>query len=230
MLFAKKQMTVPKRVCFRMKELRESSGKTITELCEETKLSAQTITALEQCDFEQLPFSAMYKKQCIRRYAKALHMPADPLVQQFEQEENQESKEPFRFVPKATLIDKLHLRNIPMIFRSLLTVGTLLCLLAYLGVQIQHIITPPSLTLVSPDNGLLINASSIAVRGQTEQDTTVSVNGKLINFNEHGGFEETIELLPGLNTIVVSAQKKHGKSTKAVRYVVRKTEPHVSVK
>jgi hypothetical protein len=228
--FAKKTIAVPERVCLRLKALREASGKSVGALCAETKLSARTIEALESCAFDSLPFSTMYKKQCIRRYAKALNAPSETLVAQFASEELSQHAEPFPLVPKADWVDRLHLRNIPMVLRSTLTLATLVLFVGYLAIQLRHIMTPPHLVIAAPDNGLLLNASSITVRGETEADTAVMINGKPIHFSDTGGFEETVELLPGLNTIVVSAEKKHGKTTSAVRYVVRKTDPHVSVK
>ena len=74
----------------------------------------------------------------------------------------------------------------------------------------------------SPQNGYITNANPLVVRGETEPEVYISINGEEIVHYEAGQFETSIYLAPGVNTITISATKKHGKTTTETRHVILK--------
>ncbi len=67
--------------------------------------------------------------------------------------------------------------------------------------------TPPAVTLAFPPDGLETNASTVVVRGtvQDEHAAYVLVDGQMIRPDASGAWQTTVALLPGGNTITVSA-------------------------
>ncbi len=72
--------------------------------------------------------------------------------------------------------------------------------------------TAPVVTLAFPPDGLETNTSTVVVRGTVKDDdgTTVLVNGQMIRPNATGAWRTTVALLPGGNTITVSAVDSAG--------------------
>jgi hypothetical protein len=67
--------------------------------------------------------------------------------------------------------------------------------------------TPPELTITEPKEGAEFygNERRITLKGETESDTAVTINGRLIINNDHTKFEHQINLNEGENTIKITA-------------------------
>lgn len=81
---------------------------------------------------------------------------------------------------------------------------------------------PPALNVSSPTNGLIVNVSSIVVKGTTNDSTSSPVSVVLhlngtsqgdVSVGSDGSFAKTITLREGENTIVVTATDAAGKSS-----------------
>lgn len=222
--FRKKKLKPTKRICLRLKEARESAGLTLEDVATKTKISKKHLMAIEACDFDTIPFAMIYKKNFIRRYAEALGADASECVSQFVSEESAPISPSH---PRKT-IKSTSFRNLPLVFRllSVFLVGSLL--VVYLGLQIKHIIEPPELVIFGPKDGFVTSEQKIHVYGQAEPNTTIRINGQVIARNGDATFEEGITLSPGINTLIISAQKKHGKTTSQTRHVIFKQAPRFS--
>lgn len=216
--FKKKKLNPPKRVCFCLKEARERAGMTLEEISVKTKIDRKNLQALEQCRFSDLPEAVIYQKNFVRSYVEALGLDAKPFLTQYHAEE--ETKKKFRHPYKIIKFNPLS--NLPMILRVVLSIVVVAILVGYLSVQVKRIVDPPELLLDQPLDGLITMNDNIIVQGKTEKEVTVAINGKEIGVNEQGLFEERVDLKDGVNTLVVSAKKKHGKVTEITRHVVHK--------
>ncbi|MDP2693032.1 MAG: helix-turn-helix domain-containing protein [bacterium] len=224
-IFQEKKLSAGKRVCIRLKEAREKSHVSLDELATQTKISKQHLIAMEQCRFEDIPYAIIYQKNFIKKYAEILKLPVEDILHQFIIEEAQLCKKENK-VHKE--IHKKKFQNIPSFLRVSIIVIIAFALVGYLGWQIETLIKPPMLTLFSPENGLVTYNYELTVLGQTNQESKIFINGLEITSTGDGQFKEIINLSPGVNTIRVSAQKKHGKTTEIVRYVVYKSENQLS--
>ncbi len=61
-------------------------------------------------------------------------------------------------------------------------------------------------------DGAKVTGSIIEVKGNAQNATNLTLNGREISINEKGYFYETIALLPGYNIINIRAQDKFGYS------------------
>ncbi len=227
MQFQKKQLSNAKRVCVRLKEAREAAGFSIDEITEKTKIRPDYIRALEACDFDKLPKGNIYQKQIIKAYTKAIGIDSSSFLFQFITEES-EQKEKKSIIPTKPHHSYFH--DIPSVIRYASLILICFVTVGYLSLQIHKIVQPPSLTLHSPQNGLVTYENGIEVYGDTGKEVFVSINGKNIPNDGSGKFKEKINLSNGVNTIVVSANRKHGKSTTVTRHVILKEDNQLSLK
>ncbi len=223
-IFNRKKLIPPKRVCLRLKEIRKKKGVSLKELAKRTKISKKNLLALEECRFNDLPSGSVYQKNFVKCYVEALGAEPGPYLHQYVIEEtvNKEKKK------KNQEVKGTGLSYLPFILRYGAVIAVALVLVLYLGMQVRNIIEPPNLAVYSPQDGYITTEHSLLVQGETGKEVQVSINGQEIMNNEQGQFEEMIDLSPGVNTIVVMAEKRHGKITTITRHVVLKQSQEIS--
>lgn len=220
MPFTKKTIEPTKRVCIRLKEAREEKGISLERIAKRTKIDKRYLLALEECRFEELPEALIYQKNFLKRYLRALDIDPKPFVAQFLMEEYTE-EESKQYHPTKKM-SSARFQNIPMVVRYGIVSLVVFGFLGYISFQVANILEPPQLVIHAPENGLVTNETTLHIQGQTNPEVRVTVNGKEIMNNDRGEFEETIDLSPGINELLVMAQKKHGKTTVETRYIILK--------
>ena len=220
MPFTKKTIEPGKRVCIRLKEARETQGISLDRIAKQTKIDKRYLLALEECRFEELPEALIYQKNFLKRYLKAIGVDPKPFVAQFLMEEC-EQQDATAYHPTKK-ISNARFHNIPLFVRYAIISVIVFGFLGYIAFQVANILEPPQLVIHAPENGLVTDNGAIHIQGQTNPEVRVTVNGKEIMNNDQGEFEETIDLSPGVNELLVAAEKKHGKTTIETRYVILK--------
>ncbi|OGH79265.1 MAG: hypothetical protein A2469_04495 [Candidatus Magasanikbacteria bacterium RIFOXYC2_FULL_40_16] len=218
-MFEKKKISAGKRVCARLKEARQKSFVSLDELSKQTKISKRHLIALEECQFDDIPYAIIYQKNFLKKYAEILNLPVEEILSQFNDEETGGTKKEIQI---SNELHKKKFQNLPSFLRLAFILVIVFTLVGYIGWQIQTLLKPPELILFSPENGLVTTNYELVIRGQTNQESKISINGLEISSKGDGQFEETITLSPGVNTINITAKKKHGKTTELVRYVIYK--------
>ena len=221
-LFRQKKLVPPKRVCLRLKALRKQRNISLETLAKRTKISKKYLQALEECRFNDLPKAAVYQKNFVCGYVEALGVDPGPFLEQYIVEETTKEDRKTK-LPKLS-IKSNYLYYLPVIIRYVLVISIAMLLVVYLGWQVKNIIEPPKLLVYSPTDGYITDNYVLLVQGETGREVQVSINGQAIMNSEEGKFEQNIDLSPGVNTIVITAQKKHGKTFSITRYVVLKEE------
>ena len=92
--------------------------------------------------------------------------------------------------------------------------------------------TPPSLTVLQPAAGALINAASVPVRGQVSDETgiaSVHVAGTPVTINSDGTFETSVSLAEGSNSIALEALDLAGNKTDQNLNVIRFSLPQLAI-
>lgn len=202
----------------RLREARKAKGWTLEMVSAKTKLMKEHLNALEAGDY--IDVSTLYKRQFVKKYALALGLDPEPLLAETRLTESTPVKEPQRF-------GRWHLSNIPSLFRWGTTGVIAAICLSYLGMQVRHTVRPPELTLVGPSEGLISNTHEVSVSGLTEPEVKVAINGQSVMSDEQGRFNQALVLQPGINTVVVTAEKKHGKTTQTTRHIIYRETPQV---
>lgn len=228
MQFQTKNLEKKEPTCIQLKLLREAKGISLQDMSDRLKMSKSHIVALEECRSADLPFAPIYKKKMVKQYCHIIGADYATLVHQFVEEELEENILSQEKLPHSqkTLYRWNHL---PFFFRLSAILAIALLFFGYLGLQVKKIIEPPELNLFSPINGMITADSNLQIKGQTDKEVKVMINGKEIKNSEQGIFDETLALSPGVNTLIISAEKKHGKTTTETRYVVRENKAEFSL-
>lgn len=175
------------------------------------------VVALETGNYNALPPSRPHRLAYVRELSSALGLDPRMAIKQFIREGGLNGITKPRFLTGLRLS---RFASISMLVRNL-TLG--LCgalFLAYLGWQVSGILEPPKLIVYAPFEGDTSNDQTITVQGETNPETHLTINGQSVVVNGSGTFETKIDASEGLNTITVSATKKHGKTTTLTRHVV----------
>ncbi len=221
-IFCYKKVIPPMRLGEKFKKTREEKNfdkKTFLHL---TQIPEKYLLAIEEGTYDLLPKAKAHRLAYIRSIAKVLEMPVAECIVQFEKEaglNNADLAHPLRNIrlfPFASI--SIFLRN--------LTVGGLVVLFAgYLVWQVKGVLQPPYLAVFTPAEGNVVSTPRTNIQGETEKESRLTVNGQDIMVNEQGKFSTEIDLGGGVNTIQISATKKHGKTTTIVRHVVVRLPP-----
>lgn len=226
-VFNKKTIKSSEKVGDKMTKLRQERGWSISDLHQATRLEKDYIIAIESSAYHKLPEGKAYKKMFIKKYLSAFNVNKEEYLQQFEEEELSFDKSNQNNLRKKS---KTSFKNIPLIARVSAIILLIISLLGYIGFQLQDILKPPPLALESPSESQTTNEKQITVKGKTAKEVTVSINGEHVPNTSQGEFQKKLELQSGLNTIIIKATKKHGKTTTVVRHVVVKEGSQISYK
>ncbi len=225
MELTKKKLKPAESISFQLKHAREEHHLSIPEVADRLKMSKEHIELIESGDYSRLPFALIYQKKLLGNYAELVDLNKETLLQQFQVEQC-----PAVNLPQIKF-RRLHEKKftLPFVLRiGAISLSTFV-LLGYFVFQIKQIVKPPELTLVAPLDGLVTKDESIEVKGKTESEVRVMINGKEVKHGEQGDFQEPLTLAPGVNTIVISATSKHGKTATLTRYVVAQKDTQFSL-
>ncbi|MEK7644420.1 MAG: helix-turn-helix domain-containing protein [Patescibacteria group bacterium] len=226
--FSKKIIAPRDRVCLRLKRVRLEKNMSLEEIADKTKINIAYLSALENCQFDAIPHQSLYQKNFLKKYLSAIGVDSEEYLSQFRAEEMKatDTVAPKRFTRYTA---RYHLSSLPNILRYVFTGAFTACLLLYLGLQVKNVLQPPSLVLTSPTDGMIAKKNYINIAGASDPEVKVSINGQSIMSDESGNFNQAISLTPGINTISVLAQKKHGKTTEEVRHIIYKETQEFSL-
>lgn len=218
--FQQRELGVAGTLGDRFRRLREEAGLEVEAAARAAAVSPKYLKAIEHGHYADLP-GYVYAKNFVRSYARFLNVREETALELFDREyhvavkivQATEPTEPAVKPPPAILS--------PRGVRRLVIVVLALAVLVYLGLEIRNLTSPPDLVIMSPAKELTeTNERSIRLIGKTEPETTVTANGRLLQVDHSGNFEETLDLQEGLNPIVVNAKKKRGGATTVTRNVL----------
>jgi len=203
----------------RLKRVREELGLSVEEAAVRSGISAKYVQAIEEGSYNELP-GTVYTKNFIRKYAHVLEVSEETAVGLFEREHSVAAKlSPTpSTVPGKPVRMRAWLTPEGIKWAFILVLG--IAVLVYLGLEIRNFTAPPSLVVVSPPDQTTTTSRSVELAGTTTPEATVTVNGKAVLVDRQGAFSEQLDLQDGLNTVIVKAQKKHGKPSTVIRQIL----------
>lgn len=221
--FFKKNIQPQARVGERLQQLREEKNISVVELAQKTKLQESSIRALETSAFHHLPKELLYQKMFIKRYALGLEIDPEPYISQFLQEEVSEKKEPLSLLKKPSW-----LKRKPTVFSLVSGATVFLFFSLYVGLHLHTMYKPPLLQLTDPTDEQINETGHATIAGITDPEVSVFINGEQVRSGNTGKFNTTVDLQPGVNTILVSAKKRHGTESNITKYVLYRETSQVS--
>jgi cytoskeletal protein RodZ len=218
-IFCLKNLESLLRVGERLKKAREEQQLRLDDIYKKNRIPLKYLEAIESGRFKELPQAKAHRLAYIREYAEALNLNPASFLYQFSQEAdltNEITAHPSRGRKLWAL------NSLSNIFRNVAVAVLLLGFLGYLTWQVNGILQPPKLSVFTPADGYISSKLVTLVQGETEKEVRLTVNGKDIRPNDKGKFEIPVDLSNGVNTITISAIKKHGKMTTITRHVIVK--------
>lgn len=218
-LFNRKVIERSKTLGERLRKVRQEANVSLEDAEAATQIRKQYLAAIEAGDYSLLP-GPVYIEKFLKRYAEFLKVSSDFVLDLYHQQDKKVLKK--RYHPDYALPSRTVRRAFitPQVVRLLAICIVIAACLAYLIFEIGNIFSPPRLTVDSPPDATTVAQDSIEVRGTTEPEVTVLINGQQVFLDEDGNFSETVTLKEGLNVITVSAAKKRSKPTTVLRHVL----------
>lgn len=206
----------------RLRKRRERLSMSIEELAEELQIPQKYLKAFEDDRFEV--FSAkVYARGFLKKIMRALAI-KDPeqILQEFDTEWEVRT---FRKRGKVTPLPQSNSRvsfitprRTAFMFAGL----ALLFFLLFFGWRLTVFISNPALNLEEPKDNSTVITPVIRVKGNTEKESHLTVNGRELTIDEAGNFNEEIELASGLNALEFISQNRFGKISRTIRFILVK--------
>lgn len=197
---------------------REQKNLKIEAVAKKLIIRVDYLKALEDNNKEALP-KGVYTSNFLREYARFLGLDYKALIKQLADENNLLTKQPEALFERQ-VVAKKYLVAIPALIRNLIIALVALVLLVYIVFLVNKIFQAPYLAVSQPSADLQLQVKQLEIIGQTEAESTVEINGQSVQVVNDGSFKKDIYLENGLNTIIVSAKKKHSRAASVVRHVL----------
>lgn len=202
-----------------LRNAREARNFTLDAAAHTLGVAKKYLAAIENGNYNLLP-GELYTKNFIRNYANFVKLNAQEVVGVYLKERKDCETKNCQVPPQVC---QLKTWDTPRYLQLGASIVVGAGLIYYLGMQISGIFTAPPLALENPTEGSVSATSVLEVKGQTLPESKVEINGVEKMSNAEGYFSETINLTPGVNKIVVTAVKKHGRASTILRNVVYDT-------
>ena len=221
--FNKKRLESIESLGEKLRRHRITNGYTIKKVADSMKINARYLTMIEADEFDKLP-PGIYTRKFLEQYAKFLNLNPETVILIFEKEKNIYQK--MQEVKAISVADnwfqkfyKFLLR--PTTLRYAFFFLIIAVVVAYLGVSVNKIFSPPELIIKNPQQTSLITSERrLTLEGITEREVDLTVNGKQVLTDEQGKFYLEIDLQKGLNVIKISAKKKYSQPREVYRQII----------
>lgn len=206
-----------------LKEEREKKFYTLEEIEKATKIRKELLEALEQGQYSKLP-PPTFVQGFIKNYGKFLGLNQDKLLAIFRREFSQEKHPPRILDSFANPVNKRVFRLTPARALGGVILSLVIIFFIYLWIEYRFLVGGPFLEVSKPANQTSTNSVEIEVAGRTDPEVKLSINNQEIGVDYQGKFSQEIKLSDNMNTIVITATSKSGKTTKVERTVFLKKQ------
>lgn len=206
----------------RLRKRREALGFSINQLAREIQAPARFLQGLEEDNYEIFP-AKVYAQGFLRKFLEVISFPeTDNFLKEFDAEwevRTFRNRRGISSLPVAKFSSMYFTpQRLGMIFGS----GALFLILLMLGIQLLRFVSSPAIKLDGPEDRAVLEEPLVHVKGKTEKESQLTVNGREIKIDGSGFFDEMIEVGAGLNALEFLVKDRFGKETKVVRYVLVK--------
>ncbi len=194
-------------------ERREELGISQNKAARDLVVKEEVIDSLENGQYLDLP-EPTFVKGLIRSYAQYLGLDSDHLLALYRREYD-ETKYP----KKSLVIENKKLKITPTSLTTAAFVVAIVAFIVYVIVQYFSVLTAPKLAVTSPQNDETTTIPIVQINGQTEKETSISIDGQLVPVDDQGNFSYKYNLKDGQNIIEIIASKKLSPKSKVTKIV-----------
>lgn len=197
-----------------LSEKRKEKGITLDQASGDLLIKKEQLASLEDGLWSKLPEPA-FVRGFIKSYAQYLDI--DPkFALALYRREFDPAKNP---LAKPKLLKPIRLLVTPQILINLFFATIIVTFISYLAIQYTSILKSPKLEILTPPEDQTTSVPAVVISGQTEKETTVSINGEFAPIDQDGKFTYQLELKDGQNIIEIIAAKRLSPKTKVTRIV-----------
>lgn len=209
-----------------LREYRERKKIRLLDVSEATRIPVFQLEKIENDEFGN-ENEFVYLKGFVRNYSEYLGLDADKVVALFRRAVANKETVDLQKVKKKTnwyknlskIIDMKNANLFIILGILLLSIGVILY-----GVYLYN--RPPVLIVYNPDSSSFsTDQSSIQLSGKTEKNVELQINNKSISIDESGEFSNTVELVEGINEILINSRKINNNKISERKYTVTYTKP-----
>lgn len=212
----------PEAIGERIRKRREELELSARDLAQDIQAPQKFVEAFEKDRYEIFP-AKVYASGFLKKLLKAIKF-EDPesLLREFNNE-----WEVQMFRRKKELIPlPLNRGSEPIVTPARLGIGIgaffLVILVLFLGIRLFRFVGTPNLAIEEPKNESEYAEPFVRVRGRTEKESSLTVNGRELKIDESGRFDEEIEFGAGVYTLQFLSVNRFGKESREARNIVVK--------
>lgn len=218
--FSKKTMKKEPALCVRIQALRQATGISLPMLATRTRIPLHHLQALESCEYHRLP-EGIYRKAMVQKVLRALDTNPDAFAEELEVHTPPSNTPQW----KERLAQRYSLSYFARATVVILIMGAVG---SYIGMHLYGLMRSPDLVINSPQEGQVVSSPEVTIKGKTDVDASVHINGIEVLATNTGEFIQVIPLHEGSNEVSIRAQKKFGGSREKMVSVFFKPDTPVT--
>lgn len=193
----------------KIKKLRGQYRMSLVDVSKSTKIQVKYLEYLENGEYQKLP-AEVYVRGFLKAYARHLGLEEEAFLKLYDKEKNIQENLGKDFSsdsrPRTPLqpIFVLTSRTLVLGLIGFIVFGTF----AYLVSEFRSFVAEPTLEVFTPLSGVVVESSSVVVRGKSDRGAQVSINDQAVFVGSDGFFEENLVLQPGVNEVTVLAKNR----------------------
>jgi len=190
-----------------LKKKRETLGRSIELVSQETKMQKRFITYIEDNDFSKFD-SEVFLTGFIKIYSHYLGLDTEKVLALYRR------SKPQKKTSKGKSIEPIWAKYKKIILtpKSLITILSavfFVLILGYIGLQIYKFQSPPKLNITSPIDAITVTEEKLSVEGTTQPGAILEINTTLVPIDNQGHFKYEITLNEGINIITLKSRKNN---------------------
>jgi len=188
-----------------LQKKRETLGRSVELVSQETKMQKRFIKYIEANDFEKFD-SEVFLTGFIKIYSQYLGLDTEKVLALYRRSKPQKKGKKNKSIePIWSKYKKIILT--PKSIITILSIVFFVLILGYIGLQIYKFQSPPKLTITSPIDGITVSEEILTVEGTTQVGAVIEINSTLAIIDDLGNFKQDITLNEGINIISIKAKK-----------------------
>ena len=190
-----------------LRKRREETGITLKQIEKEIRVREKFLRFIEENDWQYFA-SKVYIIGIIKTYSNALGLDPAKMLAYFRRD--YEKHEDLRF--KKRVNDSSFNLETKKIIMGVVA-GIILIFSAYFTYQVKLYLTPPSITILKPDQTTLRNMEKVQIMGKTEKEANIVIFGDKVFVDSEGVFTYDFPLKKGQNTFIIEVTGANGKKS-----------------
>jgi cytoskeletal protein RodZ len=205
--------TITAGYCLRRR--RDEVQLSLKEIGQRLGIKEEYLLDLENGNYRDLP-PQVYVRGFIKSYAGLLGIDSGQLIKIYNREMsflNEEEAEGQK--DESAGVGRFSLKEYLVITPKILTLAMSLLVVGALGYYFYHQVnsfnSKPYLYVDSPASDEVVKEKDLTVKGMTEKDVILKINGQEVNVGGDGSFSQKIALSSGRNLLLIEARNRFNK-------------------